>query len=254
VKGSLESVDEGSYLASVSDLMSGLLFIFVIVTVVYALGLKEQEVIKENEVKRLTGASEERRKLLERIRDDLKNAGVQVTIVPEQGVLRLGEGILFGVGRADLDEKGTSTVTHLATVLAAVLPCYTRSPNAASSAACGTSGSAGRVDALFIEGHTDDLRLSGLGGFKDNWELSTARAKNIYTSLVDANGLLDQLTNDDSQPVLSVSGYADRRGIQPNTSDEARKLNRRIDLRFVMTPPRDAVLEPVRRVQEGLPK
>lgn len=252
MKGRLGNIDEGSYLASVSDLMSGLMFIFIIVIVVFALGLKEQEVRKEDEVRRLRGAAEERTKLLEQVRDDLTKAGIQVTIAPEQGVLRLGEGILFGLGRADLDVQGQATVSHLARVLGQVLPCYTTAPPAAVPQHCGGRGTAGRVDALFIEGHTDDLQLSGAGGFKDNWELSTARAKNIYLSLVASNTTLDLLKNDDEQPVLSVSGYADRRGLHPNTSDTFRALNRRIDLRFVMVPPRDLLPEPAVKVKEGL--
>jgi len=252
MKGRLGNVDEGSYLASVSDLMSGLIFIFIIVIVVFALGLKEQEIKKEDEVRRLKGAAEERTRLLERVRDDLTKAGIQVTIVPEQGVLRLGEGILFGLGRADLDLQGQATVSHLATVLGRVLPCYTTLPAGDARQECGDSGKAGRVDALFIEGHTDNLRLSGLGGFKDNWELSTSRAKNIYLNLVASNPLLDELRNHEAQPVLSVSGYADRRGIQPNTSDAFRALNRRIDLRFVMVPPPDLLPEPAERVRKDM--
>ena len=192
MKGRLESVDEGSYLASVSDLMSGLMFIFIIVIVVFALGLKEQEVKKEDEVRRLRGAAEERARLLERIKDDLTKAGIQVSIAPDQGVLRLGEGILFALGRADLDAQGQTTVLRSAQVLGEVLPCYTVAPPRSRRSDCGPSGSAGRLDALFVEGHTDNLQINGLREFKDNWELSTARAKSIFNSLVTTNPLLDE--------------------------------------------------------------
>jgi len=52
-----------SYLASVSDLVSGLLYIFIITLMVFALGLKNQKV-KEDEVAKLTGADRARQQML----------------------------------------------------------------------------------------------------------------------------------------------------------------------------------------------
>lgn len=234
------SADESSYLASVSDLMSGLIFIFIIALVAFALGLREQEEERRTEVERLQGATRERQRLLESIKEDLEKAGIQVTIAPEQGVLRLGESILFPIGRADLGARGEETVDKLAQVLMHVLPCYTKSTSAVAPPDCGDRGKAGQLDALFIEGHTDDVALAGFGQFKDNWDLSTARAKAIFLRLMAASSDgLEGLLNQDDQTVLGVSGYADRRGVVDNSTPDNRALNRRIDLRFVMVPPRD---------------
>jgi chemotaxis protein MotB len=235
--------EEGSYLASVSDLMSGLIFIFIIALVTFALGLREEEQQRRDEVERLQGATKERQRLLESIKDDLERAGIKVTIAPEQGVLRLGESLLFPLGRADLQDRGEQTVARLAHVLLRVLPCYTNVPADMQRGDCGERGKAGQLDAIFVEGHTDDLPIRRLVGFSDNWDLSSARAKTIFQTLMLASGeRLDALTNQDGQRVLGVSAYADRRGVVPNDSDANRSLNRRIDLRFVMVPPKELVL------------
>jgi len=51
--------------------------------------------------------------------------------------------------------------------------------------------------------------------------------------------------NEFGSPLFSVSGYADRRPVAPNEDEEGRRHNRRIDLRFIMSPPKltpDAVV------------
>jgi outer membrane protein OmpA-like peptidoglycan-associated protein len=136
---------------------------------------------------------------------------------------------------------------HLADVLGNVLPCYTRRADRPRPDSCAQRGAAGQLDAVFIEGHTDNVALAGYGQFRDNWDLSTARAKAIYNGLTSRQPDLDLLLNQHEQPVLGVSGYADRRRVAENDSDDNRRKNRRIDLRFVMVP---AAMTPPRPAEE----
>jgi flagellar motor protein MotB len=232
--------------------MSGLMFIFIITLVVFALALLEREKQRQEEVDRLTGSREELKSLLTDLEDRLRHRGIEVRIVPDQGVLRLGERLLFASGSAKLEEQGQETVSVLASILADVLPCYTGAGSSSASLRCKGRGTRGRVDALFIEGHTDDRRPRASTGFADNWYLSVARAKRVYEGLTEESASLDLLVNEEHQPILSLSGYAERRAVEPNTSDELRAFNRRIDLRFVMAPPRGALPEPARRTGEAL--
>lgn len=236
---------DGGYLASVSDLMSGLIFIFIIMLVTFALGLQAQQ-------DRLDRAKEERSSLLEELEKTLKEAGIEVRVDLHQGVLRLGESLLFAQGRADLSDTARQTVARLGEVLLDVLPCYTQAPPELQKD-CGERGRAGQVDAIFVEGHTDNVPIVSLGLYRDNWDLSMGRAKAIFQELsaVSANGMnLDRLTNRDRQPVLGLSGYAERRSVVSNDTAEGKALNRRIDLRFIMVPPEQ--LEPVRETEERL--
>jgi flagellar motor protein MotB len=228
---------EGSYLASISDLMSGLLFVFIITLMVFAISLREEEMTKEGVVKSLSGAAEERNKLLIELKQSLERRGVVVEVDEEHGVLRLKEGILFSSGRADLEVKGKNVVENLAAVLGEVLPCYTENP-APSSAKCSDLGKNGKLEAMLIEGHTDNVPIAPGKTFKDNWELSAARAKTVYWTLVDFNPLLDKLRNQDNISVLSISGYEARRPVRNDDTEEGRSQNRRIDLRFLLRPPK----------------
>ncbi|MGE3841399.1 MAG: flagellar motor protein MotB [Vicinamibacterales bacterium] len=245
--------EEQDYLASVSDVMSGLLFVFIITVVVFALALVEQKESYGIKLDQLTGVREEQRELLVAIERLLRDRGVAVKVDAEQGVVRLGEELLFASGRADLDERGRRTVAQLSAVFLEILPCYTSSRN---EKACGNRGSKGRLDALFIEGHTDDQPLRvPVAGLGDNWDLSAARAKAIYRELVpDLQGPspqnLDALKNSVGQPILGLSGYEARRPIDTSDTVEGRARNRRIDLRFIMTQPPGAIPAPARETSQ----
>jgi chemotaxis protein MotB len=246
--------DEQGYLASVSDVMAGLLFIFIITVVVFAIALLQQRDAHGEAVDRLTGIRDEQRELLLEIERLLRERGVVVRVDADQGVLRLGEQLLFDSGSALLDDTGLSTVRELSQVLADVLPCYTKVDGLpVDREGCGRRGSRGRVDALFVEGHTDNqpVRLPR-PGLQDNWDLSAARAKAIYERLRGEAPLLDVLQNEDAQPILGLSGYAHLRPIASNDLEPERAQNRRIDLRFIMSQPRDALPAAALETQERM--
>jgi chemotaxis protein MotB len=74
---------------------------------------------------------------------------------------------------------------------------------------------------LRIEGHTDDVPLSG-GRFGTNWELSTARASAVVLFLIrDASFAPER---------LSAAGYGEFHPRVPNDTPEHRARNRRVDV------------------------
>ncbi len=240
---------DGSYLASVSDLMSALMFIFIIALAASVLSLRQQEQKFRDDQRRLTGTTEERRRLMDEIMRLLREEGeTRIEIDADNGVIRFGEAILFDSGRADVKADGVVAIARLRRVLEAVLPCYAADRIAAD---CRSRGGDGTVDAVFVEGHTDKVRIQPGGRYSDNWELSAARARTVYQQLMqpdaataatvvpdDLSGSLGRLKNSQRQSVFSISGYADRRPVDADRLE----ANRRIDLRFVMAPPPELLL------------
>ena len=74
-----------------------------------------------------------------------------------------------------------------------------------------------------VDGHTDDVPLSGTGRFRDNWELSQARALAVVRDLVALGFPPDR---------LAATGFADNRPAVPLRTPEARAANRRIELKL----------------------
>src|SRR5690242_6108621 len=122
--------EEESYFISMTDLMVGLLFIFIIMLMVFALQYREAErknleaeQVKQKTTERLVDADQVRDEILESLRKYLLDHGLVVDIVKDQGVLRLGEEILFAKGSSDATND--KSIDILAQALATVLPCYT---------------------------------------------------------------------------------------------------------------------------------
>ncbi|MGM0408207.1 MAG: OmpA/MotB family protein [Bacteroidota bacterium] len=74
---------------------------------------------------------------------------------------------------------------------------------------------------VIIEGHTDNVPIK-TEKFKDNWELSTARATTIVRLLTDHNGF-------DSNRI-TASGRGQFHPVQTNETEEGRAANRRTEI------------------------
>lgn len=226
-------IEEENYFVSMTDMMVGLIFIFIIMLMYFA--LQFQQVTEE-----LAGANTTRTEILQQIQASLAAKGVTVTIDTQNGVLRLPDSILFDSGQAQLKPGGEDAVQKLAAALTEVLPCYTESTGiVARRADCADTEH--RIESVYIEGHTDTDAFAGSGALRDNWDLSVARATNTYRALVgNAEGLSSLCAQKEGracEPVLSVSGYGEQRPIDSAGTPEAKSANRRIDLRIIMITP-----------------
>jgi chemotaxis protein MotB len=131
---------------------------------------------------------------------DVKTARIAVTSDERALVISLAGDAFFAEGSAELNIDATrDTLMRLSQFLS--------SPE--------TAGRRFR-----IEGHTDDLPSENTQ-WPSNWELSAARAINVLRYLAEYGV-------DEKQ--FSVAGYADTRPRFPNTSEEARAYNRRVDI------------------------
>ena len=75
-----------------------------------------------------------------------------------------------------------------------------------------------------VDGHTDNLPLSGFGIFADNWELSQARALSVVRYMVSELGI--------PPTRLAANGFGEFQPLNPEDSAEARAQNRRIELKL----------------------
>lgn len=76
---------------------------------------------------------------------------------------------------------------------------------------------------LRVDGHTDTIPLSGTGRYRDNWELSSARATAVVKYLIE-NGV--------SPERLVAAGFGEFQPLDPADTAEARNRNRRIELKL----------------------
>lgn len=237
--------DEGAgYLISVSDMMAGLLFIFIITLVAFIINFQDaiqrQKEITQTQtelVKRFTNNDQLRNELLQLLKEKLENENIIVEVDAEHGVLRLTENaVQFETASANLNESNESNLKVIGSVLDSIIPCYASNPPTHHNCD-GLEEYHGKIDSIFVEGHTDNVPMKSYK-YKDNWDLSASRAITAYRLLV-PNTVLNQIVNTNFQPVFSVSGYGEGRPVKGHsyTYPKSDATNRRIDLRFIMTPP-----------------
>jgi chemotaxis protein MotB len=219
------------YFASMTDLMLGLIFVFIIMLMVFALDLRQAERRMTQATSAVTEANLARRDLLHDLARLLKDR-LPVTIDEENGTLQLGDDVLFPKGSAEAYPEALPKLRVLGEALDHVLPCYAVG---ATAPQCGPHH-AGRLDAVFIEGHTDATPIR-TPRFQSNWDLSAARASATFSRLVEAFPALGSLKNDRAAALIGVSGYGEYRPIDDGGDAAAMQRNRRIELRFIMATP-----------------
>jgi flagellar motor protein MotB len=225
----VDSVDvDGGYIASASDLMIGLLFVFIILVVVLALEQRRQQQAVDAQRARVIGAGDPLIVVTGAIGDALRKAAPNVRVDPKTGVISLPEGALFARGSAQLSESGRQLLSRAADQLAEAMPCFV--DNQRAKRTCTGNPYGHEIETVFIEGHTDSVPYAS--GAKDNFDLSLARARAVEQVMV-LNGPLVDFKNKAGQQVFSFSAYADKRPL-PNT-DPTDGQNRRVDLRIVLS-------------------
>ncbi|MBU2334203.1 MAG: OmpA family protein [Gammaproteobacteria bacterium] len=124
--------------------------------------------------------------------------GDDIEVIVNDGSIsfRISSEILFGSGRAELEDAGLDVIDRLVPTLAA------------------------GGHRIIVEGHTDNLPIQ-TKRFPSNWELSASRASSVVRYL--------QLAGIESTR-LSATGYADTRPLADNGDEQGRASNRRVEL------------------------
>ncbi|WP_337270286.1 peptidoglycan -binding protein [Oryzifoliimicrobium ureilyticus] len=115
--------------------------------------------------------------------------------------------VLFPSGSADLNPQGT---TEMAKLAAALIDLAKEIPPEINWV-------------LRVDGHTDNVPLAGTGRYRDNWELSSARAISVVKFLISKGVPADRLV---------AAGFGEYQPIAPGDTPEAKATNRRIELKL----------------------
>lgn len=115
--------------------------------------------------------------------------------------------VLFAVGAAELNEEGRNQMLKVAEAL---LQIGREIPDDIEWV-------------LRVDGHTDNVPLSGTGRYADNWELSQARALAVVKYFISQGIPAERLV---------AAGFGEFQPLEDADTDEARAKNRRIELKL----------------------
>ena len=171
--------------------------------------LEEERKKLEEENSKLTNQAEElasyKSEFFGRMRQVLKGQE-RVSIVGDRFIF--SSEVLFSPGSSDLSTEGKAEISNVTESLSSIMKDI---PD--------------NIDwVIRVDGHTDDIPLSGFGEFKDNWELSQARALSVVKYMItDLNF---------SGSRLAANGFGEYQPINIEDTPEARAQNRRIEIKL----------------------
>lgn len=142
---------------------------------------------------------EAERGLIKALRPQIEKGTIMVDLNNERLLINLASGYLFASGEDELKPAGADALKHVGSVLKD-FPEYK----------------------VAVDGHTDNRPIKSTlkKKYPTNKELSEARAAHAAMALTDG-GL----------SAAETHGYADTRPVMPNTTDEGRAKNRRVEVR-----------------------
>lgn len=263
-----ETPEDENYFVSMTDMMVGMLFIFIIMLMMFALNFRKgddaserirkclTEVVNQNAVlseqinariasvqkaiqeplDALELTADQRERLLTDLKEKLNAEGItKIEIGDNNTVLHLTEdAVRFDPGKFDLDAKAQDNVARIARALTPLIAQYSACKASDQTTTCADHKGA-TLETVFIEGHTDTTGSPDLvERDRKNWLLSTDRATATYRAIVADAPDLTTFRNRRDEQILSVSGYSSTRPIVAGDDKDVWSKNRRIDLRFTM--------------------
>ncbi len=217
--------EENPYWISFSDIMAGLLVIFILATLQLIIELSEQQDKVETAINEVKRANQVKSEILHEVKLALDKAGITVEISDNTAIIHIPRNTLtFPNNSARIPTEQKNDIKIIGEILYTSIVQNNRDQY---------------IDTIFIEGHTDSRRSHYKG--TGNWGLSADRAISIWRfwESEQSTQSLWMLNNFRGEKMFSVSGYAATRLLSHhNETEEQHEKNRRIDIRFTMKQPK----------------
>ena len=173
---------------------------------------KEKELLaelKQRERERLEAEAKELKKYQSKFFAEVEKAlGDQEGIKIKGDRFIFSSEILFETSKADISQGGLNQIKIVSDIITSI---SNRIPPEINWV-------------LRVDGHTDNIPLSGRGIYKDNWELSQARALSVVKYMSEELGVPSSR--------LAATGFGEYQPFDPANTDEARAKNRRIEIKL----------------------
>jgi len=156
---------------------------------------------------KLEAKSSQYEQLANSLQGQIASGQIEISELRGKMTVKLKDKILFASGSAALNKDGKAALDAVADAF---------------------KGMTGKN--VIVAGYTDDVP-TGKSGFKDNWDLSTARAISVVRYLQ---------SKDVPPELLGAAGFSQYRPLAPNDSADNRSANRRIEIALTAadyTPP-----------------
>ncbi|MDD2215957.1 MAG: OmpA family protein [Eubacteriales bacterium] len=211
VKKVAKKDNEISYWLSFSDLMSGLLIIFILLSVYMLLDYRSAAAELEITKHTLAEYTSMNTNIIEKLKAALGNS---ISIDSDTGTLILDSELLFDTGKSELKPAGKAFLNE-------IMPAYFR-------VLFKDAEIKDSIASITIEGYTDDQ-----GTYEYGLYLSYNRALSVYYYMLNDPGFEDY--HKDMKELIILTGRSEAGYLPLNeneTIEEWRKRNRRVEIKF----------------------
>lgn len=202
--------DGEAFSLSISDLMSGLLLIFILLLSSVLLEMTEQKEKNEYTLSIVSEQEKAKRSIISELSGELNEFDLEVDV--KTGIVRIKESLLFDYGKFDITESGKDFLKIFIPKYASILLSKPEIEE--------------QIGSIIIEGHTDNI-----GSYNYNLDLSLKRASSVANFIYSDNFEKFDFSNV-FQKKLSANGRSYINPLVENDTDEHRQQNRRVEFKF----------------------
>ena len=160
----------------------------------------------------LEAKSKQYEELAGSLKEQIQSGQVEISELKGKMTVKLKDKVVFSSGSAALNKQGQAALDAVAKAF---------------------QGLQGKT--VIVAGYTDNVPTGKKGAFKDNWDLSTARAVTVVRYL-QSKGLAPQM--------LGAAGFSEYRPLASNDTAEGKSQNRRIEIALTAAEPAPVVDSP----------
>ncbi len=170
----------------------------------------------------LEAKSKQYEELAGSLKDQIESGQVEISELRGKMTVKLKDKVVFSSGSAAINKQGRDALDAVAKAF---------------------KGLQGKT--VVVAGYTDNVPTAAKSAFKDNWDLSTARAVSVVRYL-QSQGVEPR--------ILGAAGFAEYRPLAANDSAQGRSQNRRIEIALTAGEPAPVVDSPTQAAPVPAPQ
>jgi chemotaxis protein MotB len=251
IKKVISREEEIDYWISYSDLMAGILIVFILLFIFkmvdyqdaitdYKEGIRKQEemIYELDETRKELAMTKEkvielsstRLKIIALLQDEFDKENIKIIIDPDTGAIKLKEGILFDTGKSIIKEDGKEFLEQF-------IPVYLR-------ILLGNPEIREEIAEIIVEGHTDDV-----GTYIYNLNLSQERAFNVVRYLLGDD--FEYRYKEELKGYITANGKSFSKLIYNDANEIDREGSRRVEFKFRLTE-EETLMEIKKQLEEAI--
>ena len=218
-------LDDDNFQA-LSDLMSAMLFVFIITLVAYIINFSANRDLTQSNGKEIVDRNIKVSSLVQAVSRRLSGYAIDHSLDVENGIISISSDRLgFPAGEHELSFMAQATISFVRRAILSEIEC--NESMHFNIEKCDGEYVA-ELDTIFVEGHTDNVPFRPRNGLRDNIDLSLLRAASVIKKFGGTEG---------SRQIFVPVGYGEAKPVIEHVHPTADAQNRRISLKFTLKRP-----------------